>query len=139
MRKRVQLHFNDESLTHQSFKDECDINNIVKKYKRTGIVTHVTSKVSRYDDLSDVPTFHEAMNIVASATQEFEQLPAALRKRFANDPAQFLDFVHDPKNVPEMRELGLLNPEVSAPNVAPLQGLDSNNTTAESGSTSGVT
>lgn len=129
MRKSVKLICNDESRTHQSFKDECDINNIVRKYKRTGVVTHVTSKVGSFSDLSDVPTFHEAMNIVAEATQHFEQLPAALRKRFANDPAQFLDFVHDEKNLPEMRELGLLKPEVSAPNVAPLQTLTSDDNT----------
>jgi len=91
-RGRVQLDNFDEGATHQSFKDECDINNIIKKYKRTGVLTHVTSAVGQYGDYSSVPDFHEAMNIVARAQQEFELLPAALRKRFANDPAQFFGF-----------------------------------------------
>lgn len=127
-RGRVQLDNFDEGATHQSFKDECDINNIIKKYKRTGVLTHVTSAVGQYGDYSSVPDFHEAMNIVARAQQEFELLPAALRKRFANDPAQFLDFVGNEANLPEMRSLGLLNPEVPAPNVAPLEAPEPLNT-----------
>jgi hypothetical protein len=33
MSRRVQLICEDPSLTHQSFKAECDIRNIMKKYK----------------------------------------------------------------------------------------------------------
>nr|WAE43869.1 MAG: internal scaffolding protein [Microviridae sp.] len=117
MGKRVQIFFNEPSRTHQSFKDECNINNIVRKYKKTGVLTHVTSAVAQQGDFCDVPTFHEAMNIVASAQQHFDQLPSLVRKRFSNDPAQFLDFVGDASNLDEMRSLGLLNPEISIPPV----------------------
>ena len=51
------------------------------------------------------------MNIVASAQQEFDQLPAPVRKRFGNDPASFLDFVHDDSNIDEMAKLGLISHE----------------------------
>ena len=38
-RPRVAISFDPErGLTHQSFKDECDINRIVENYARTGIV-----------------------------------------------------------------------------------------------------
>lgn len=36
MRCRVFTHIDGESLTHESFKEECDINGIVNRYARTG-------------------------------------------------------------------------------------------------------
>lgn len=49
--KRVSLSFPEgEGKTHQSFKDECDINNIVRTYTNTGIVTHVARLKPQYGD-----------------------------------------------------------------------------------------
>ena len=110
--RRVRIDFKDDpGFTKSEFAAECNINNIVKKYTKTGVLTHVTSRVASFDDLSDAPSFHEAMNIVASAQQEFDQLPAPVRKRFGNDPASFLDFVHDDSNIDEMVKLGLISHE----------------------------
>ena len=53
---------------------------------------------------------YDAMNIVAQANTMFEELPATVRDKFKNDPGLFLDFVQDPKNGPEMVELGLTDP-----------------------------
>nr|WAE43905.1 MAG: internal scaffolding protein [Microviridae sp.] len=131
MGKRVQLICNDPSRTHQSFSAECNINNIIKKYKKSGVLTHVTSQVASYGDYSAVPDFHEAMNIVAKAQQDFDLLPALVRKRFANDPAQFLDAVGNPDNFDEMKELGLLNSDAVKPD-----DLLVKNQTSEASSTS---
>jgi phage internal scaffolding protein len=60
-----------------------------------------------YRDL-DGTDYQEYMQTVASANSMFEELPSALRKRFKNDPAQLLSFVHDDKNVDEAHKLGLL-------------------------------
>lgn len=94
------------SKTKQAFKDECDINNIVARYKRTGAIDHFAEHGPQYGDFTG-PTFTDAMNTVTAANRMFQDLPANLRKRFENDPVQFLDFVQDPANAEEMYQLGL--------------------------------
>lgn len=105
-RGRVQVVNTSPSRAKQSFKDECNINNIVSKYQKTGAVTHFNKNAPRYEDASGAD-FQDAMNLVTSTQQLFNELPSSLRARFANDPSQFLDFVQDPRNADEMAELGL--------------------------------
>lgn len=99
----------DSSLTKQSFKDECDINNIVKKHKATGLITHLNERSAQYGDVSNVADYTEAMNIVVAAREAFEVLPATLRKRFNNDPVEYLAFVENPENHAEAIKLGMMN------------------------------
>jgi len=106
---RVQLKCEDESLTHQSFKAECDIRNIMKKYKRTGLFTHITSSMPQYGDFTQVQDYQEAMNVVIAAQNAFEQLPAEVRKRFMNDPGELIDFCQNQENRDEMIKLGLID------------------------------
>lgn len=96
------------SLVKQAFKKECDINNIMARYQKTGLVDHVAMHQGNYDDLSDVPSYHEAMNKVLAANVSFRLLPSSIRKRFNNDPALFLDFVSDESNRDEMVSMGLI-------------------------------
>lgn len=95
--------------TKQSFKDECDINNILKQYSATGIVRHIRQEQPRYADLPDDVDFQTAMNTVIQAESAFASLPSKVRNRFHNDPAEFLAFMADPKNLEEMYSLGLAN------------------------------
>lgn len=95
------------SMTKQSHKDECDINRIMSKYQKTGIITHVAKYAARYGEASDID-YQTALNTVMEAQQMFADLPSTVRKRFDNDPAEFLQFVSDPGNVEEMRQLGLV-------------------------------
>lgn len=123
---RSQLDTGKESMTQQNFKRECDINNIMKKFHKTGLVDHVSTYQGDYSDISSVPSFQDALNIVQSAQEAFDSLPSSIRKKFANDPAAFLEFVHDPQNADEMIDLGLRKPqEIVAPVVeeqpAPVQ------------------
>lgn len=108
-KRRVQTDVSGESMTHQSFKAECDIRNIMNQYKRTGVVSHMTSVRARYGDFTDVPDFRESLNVVIEAEEAFASLPASIRKRFANDPAVLLDFVSDKSNYDEAVKLGLID------------------------------
>lgn len=99
-----------ESMAKQSFRDECDINTIMAKYQKSGIVTHLAAHQGRYGDFIDAPTYHQAMNAIVAAQDAFMSLPAAIRARFDNDPANFLDFAQDPENIDELREMGLAHP-----------------------------
>lgn len=104
----------EPTLTKQSFKDECNINNIVAKYQRTGQVTHLNSVKPRYLDCVGVADYQHALDIVNAAGAEFDGLPAKLRARFANDPAKLIAFCDDPQNYDEAVKLGL----VAAPETA---------------------
>lgn len=96
-----------EDMTKQSFKDEVDVNNIVKKYSQTGIMDHVNNMQGKFTDVSSIPDLHTAMNQVAAAEEMFLALPAEIRKRFGNSAVTFLQFAQDPANSDDMVELGL--------------------------------
>ncbi|QXP44296.1 MAG: internal scaffolding protein [Arizlama microvirus] len=98
------------AITKQEFKSECDINEIMGRYMRTGILDFVNKHQPRYEDLSNAADYQQAMLIVAESKTLFEDLPSQIRTKFENDPAKFLDFVHNPANRSEMAEMGLLRP-----------------------------
>lgn len=106
-KERVQLVNEEDSLTKQSFQNECNINSIMKKWERSGVLPHSRSSQPCYGDFSNVTDFQSALNAVSDAQDVFMQLPAQLRARFDNDPACFLDFVDNPSNMEEMISLGL--------------------------------
>lgn len=109
---RVSVDASAGGRTKQSFKETVDINRIMSRYERTGMLEHVAKYEGDYGDFTDVPTsYHEAMLQVRRADEMFMSLPAKVRKRFANDPGEFLAFVENPENRDEMHELGLLKPE----------------------------
>lgn len=98
-----------EDMTKQSFKDECDINNIMKRYQATGIIDHVRDASPQYLDATTFD-FQSAQNIIAEANSIFAAMPSQLRDRFHNDPVELLEFVHNPKNAQEAVSLGFLDP-----------------------------
>jgi len=105
---RVQIMFTEPSLTKQSFKDECDINQIVKKHKPADLMMTLEQQNGQiYADVSEIPDYQTAMDTIASANQLFASLPAQLRKRFNNDPAEYLNFVQNEENLSEAIKLGL--------------------------------
>lgn len=111
-RNRQTIEFAGVSRTKQSMKDECDINLIMKKFIKTGAITHFAKHAGAY---LDVPAqdYRECLEILENAQNMFQELPAVIRRQFGDDPANFLDFVQDEKNIPAMREMGLMNPVAS--------------------------
>lgn len=96
----------DDGLTKQSMRDETDINLIMAKYQKTGMINFVNSRKGEYMEVPDVD-FQTAMDAVVQGNQMFADMPSNLRKQFNNDPGQFMDFVHNPENKEAMYELGL--------------------------------
>lgn len=99
-----------ESMTEQSHELETNINRIMAKYQATGILNHVNKKQPIFGDFSEVPDYATALDLVITAQESFMQLPAKIRAKFANDPAQFLDFVGNPDNAEALVDMGLANP-----------------------------
>lgn len=93
----------------QSFKDECNINKIMAKFQRTGVLNHYAKHAPQYMDVPAIE-YLDALTTIADANSMFEELPSTIRAKFENDPSKFLAFVQDPKNLEECRELGLANP-----------------------------
>lgn len=96
-----------EGLTEQAHKKECDMNYILRNYQKTGMIKHAREHEGRYDDVTAID-FQEAQIIVANAKTMFEELPANLRKRFSNNPAEFLDFAQNPENKQELSKMGII-------------------------------
>lgn len=103
------------SMTQQSFVKECDINNIIKQFSQTGMITHISERAAEgaYVDLPESMDFQEALHTVEAARASFASLPSKVRDRFGNSPEAFLEFLHNPSNEDEARSLGLLNPKVA--------------------------
>lgn len=114
-----------EMLTQQSMKDETDINNIIGKFMKTGILTQpgATRKLMFGDTTSD--SYHDMVNKIADAELAFTTLPSKIRDRFLNDPYQLLRFLENPENQKEAIKLGLIvlpepQPELEVPVTSPV-------------------
>jgi len=100
---------NDEpTLTQQQFKEQCDINNIIKIYTQTGELP-LSKKVGQFLDVSNVQDYQTALNTVFEAQHAFDALPSKIRSRFENDPNQLIAFIEDDANHEEALQLGLLS------------------------------
>ena len=109
----------EPSLTQQHFKDETDINNILRQFNVTGMLPE-TPLSPRYGDFTGIVDYHSALNAVIAAEDDFMALPAQLRARFENDPAQLIDFLDDENNRSEAEQLGLLEVPKAESTVTPL-------------------
>lgn len=90
-----------EGMTQQHFKDECDINYLLKHYNDIPAPPPVYADCSQYSDLQS------AIDMVRAAGEDFQNVPAEIRARFANNPVDFFNFCNDPANKEELISLGL--------------------------------
>lgn len=110
--KRVSIDFYDEDGNHdgrteQSHKDDVKVQNIIKRYDKTGLITHVRKSAGQYGDYTETNEYQESMNLVVKANEAFEELPSDIRRRFGNDPGAFFEFVTNPENNEALVEMGL--------------------------------
>jgi len=114
-RRRVTVHCGktekNKGRTQQQFKEQCDINAIMKKYERTGVLDHMRNEVQgEFGDFSDVPSYQESLNQVINAHEAFDSLPPRVKREFGYDPLKMVAFCADEKNLERARELGLAKP-----------------------------
>lgn len=123
-RRRVTVVFNDPSLTSQADLKESDMNHIIQRYMRNGVLPGGRAD-GFYGDTTTLPQdYQSALDIVIEAQESFDALPSAIRERFGNEPLNFLNFCSDPKNLPELRSMGLtsLPPEEAPAVIEPKKG-----------------
>ena len=114
-------------ITQQNFKNETDVNTILRRYDKTGLITHVNNAAAQYGDFTAVNEYKENLNAVIAAQDAFDQLPSDIRKRFGNDPGEFFEFATNPTNQEDLVKLGLAN----APQYVPVLDQDAPITTPE--------
>lgn len=117
-RNGVKLMFHDECgepleevKTKQEFLEECDINNIIARYRKTGVLPNTFGDIGSYGDFSEVTCFQDAMIKIQDAEDMFMSLPAGIRSKFDNDPGKFLEFADNPENQDKLVEMGIISRE----------------------------
>jgi phage internal scaffolding protein len=112
------LRCEEPTLAQQQFKDETDINNILKMFNVTGqLPIHPVSP--KYGDFTGIGDYKTALDRVIAVDEEFMNLPADLRARFNNDASELIEFLDNEENRLEAEKLGLLEPkqDLTAPTV----------------------
>lgn len=98
----------EEGKTKQEFQPDTDINKIIARYKRTGVLPSTgRDALAQYGDVSQVPDFQAMHDKVMAANEAFNTLPAKLRKEYGNDAGQFLAALQGPEGDKLAIELGL--------------------------------
>lgn len=116
---RVKVFFKGKGRTKQAAAQETDINWIMRRYVKTGLIDHFAKHGGEYGFASAV-SFHDCMNTVVKAEQMFADLPGPVRQRFNGEPAEFLSFVQNPENQEEMVKLGLARKKPEVEREAPV-------------------
>lgn len=115
----------DDSLTVQGPAQDADINVLVRRFGiDRGAMPVAPVDPSAYGDMTDIPDLGTALLRLKDARDRFAALPALMRRRFDNDPAELWDFVNDPQNAAEAVSMGLLQrvepePPAALPPVVP--------------------
>jgi phage internal scaffolding protein len=116
--KRNAFKTTGESLTQQHHAEQVKVQNVIKRYDKTGILDHVARGVAMYGDYSKINEYKTNLEFVMAANESFAGLPSNIREKFSNDPGEFFEFATDPKNKDEMVKMGLF----PAPNNSPKDG-----------------
>lgn len=98
----------------QNFKDECDINVIVKRHG-IGEIPIQNMRPTLTGDFTECKDFQDYMDVLVDADTKFKAMPADVRERFGNNPAAFVRFCDNVENIEEMRKLGLAHPKDPEP------------------------
>lgn len=95
-------------LTKQEFKDACDINKIIAKYEKTGMIEALSNGEPFYGDVSNIKGYQEAVEKVQEAQELFYKMSPVIREKFDNDPEKMINFLDDKKNYDEALKLGMV-------------------------------
>lgn len=103
----------------QQFREESDINAIMARWRKTGILPSGTAKVPMYGDFSNADEYLTMSLKVMEAEASFKALPAAIRSRFDHSPAELIAFMDDPENLEEAIEMGIIPDPTPEPEPEP--------------------
>lgn len=89
-------HLPGEAMTEQAHEPECNVNNIVARFSKTGDMALLNRAQGMFADISEMPSDYQAsLNFVQNVGAAFDALPAKVRAAYANDPQKFMDAVQN--------------------------------------------
>ncbi len=89
-RKRTPIDLSKGGRTHQSFRDECDVNVVMKRWANGGVLEHINNRTPQYGDFSNATSYLDAMHAVQEAQEDFARLPLEVRRLCHHRPAELL-------------------------------------------------
>jgi phage internal scaffolding protein len=95
-----------EDQTQQHFERETNINSIVNRYQKTGVLPTALIREVQFGEVG--PDLVQSLNKIKAAKEQFMQMPAKIREEFRNDPDVFMRFLADPHNYSKAVELGIV-------------------------------
>lgn len=108
-------------MTEQHHEKSCNINSIMAKYQKTGLIDHVNKYKGTYGDVTGAD-FKAAQDLIAEQKTIFYELPARVRAELDHDPANYLEMVLTEEGQQELA--AILNPAPAEPETAPETGSD---------------
>lgn len=123
--KRHQIDCGGASKTDQTYAKSANINNIIKKFQKTGILPNTVGQAV-YADVSSIPSLEQAHETLRIAREAFASLPSDVRKLMDNDPLKMEMWLSDENNIDLALKYGLLEKKAQ---VADTIIDDNNNTT----------
>jgi len=109
-KRKGSITFKGPGRTRQDQKDSCDLNLIMRKYTKQGILPRLNPKTPTYGDFTTASSYHEALDKLQRADELFAALPAALRSSCENDPAQLIEYVESGEHDDELIDMGVMEP-----------------------------
>lgn len=106
---------NDPTKAQQQFKEEADINNILRKFLNTGELNTIGE--ARYANIEELADLQDVIVTRAQVEEAWNALPAIARNAL-NDPETMVRYVEhclQTGDLDPLRELGLANPKQDAP------------------------
>lgn len=97
-----------KTVTQQHMENDCNINEIMGRYLKTGILPQYPNMNPTYGDVSNLGTYENCVQKVKAAEEDFMALPAAIRKRFGHNPGKLLEFLSNEENYEEAVKLGIV-------------------------------
>lgn len=109
----------EPKVTRDSDTEGCDINRIVARAEKTGLLPDFGRGPGQFADVSEMGDYRTALHTMEEAEAAFMALPYEVRRHFDHDPVSFLDACTDPARLPELEQLGLVAPKEAPAPVEP--------------------
>lgn len=130
------------SVTEQSHAKECDINCIMARYRKTGVLAPDHQlRSGYYADLCEIGSYEEMQQAIVDAESHFMKLSPDQRDAFGNNVYRFLDEIHDSSKIDKFIKLGLVaaKPSTIGTQANPADVTDLKGGSATSGEVANVT